>query len=84
MAEQLESYSFTKGGPSYPWDEWLNGNVWRLTAGKDFTSKAEVFRSMANSRAKQRGLGLRTNLEKTGKGATAKTFLVMQAFKPEA
>lgn len=35
----------------YPWDEWLDGSVWRLTPKVDFPCSVESFRSLASKAA---------------------------------
>ena len=31
-------------GQRYPWEQWLDGQIWELTRGEDFSSKPETFR----------------------------------------
>lgn len=44
----------------YPWDEWLDGDVWDLEPGKDFHVKTQSMRTMAVAKAKERGFKVRT------------------------
>lgn len=76
MAEKLNNYTFRKRGPKpkYPWDEWLNGEVWQLALGQDFDTSPCSMRFVAYKTAASRGLKLHTNTD----GATV-TF---QAYKP--
>jgi hypothetical protein len=46
----------------YPWEEWLNGDVWQLSPCEDFTSKARTIVQAARARSKRMGGGLRTRL----------------------
>jgi hypothetical protein len=39
----------------YPWDEWLDSSVWRLTVGQDFMAKPMSMAHMARIAAKARG-----------------------------
>jgi hypothetical protein len=39
----------------YPWEEWLDGSIWKLTPGFDF-SKQGTMRSLVGQRAKKMGL----------------------------
>lgn len=76
MAERLKSYEFSGVGiTTYPWDEWLDGSIWRLEKGRDFECRYNSFRSHVHVEAKKRGLRVRTS------GETA-TTLVIQAYKP--
>ena len=66
MAERLDSFDFDAHhqggrGHGHPWDEWLDGSAWRLTAGIDFRGSVANFASLAWKRANARGLGLRTH-----------------------
>ena len=54
MARKLESFPAGPGS-RYPWDEWLDGGVWELMGGEDFTSKTSTFRANAQLQAKKRG-----------------------------
>jgi len=45
---------FTRGAVKkgkYPWDQWMNGQIWRLTQGVDFHCGPEAFRTNAYQRA---------------------------------
>lgn len=58
MAEIINEAPFawpTPSGHSYPWDEWLNGNLWRLQQGVDFAEGVAVIRRKAYNAAKARG-----------------------------
>ena len=64
MAKTLKA--FPRPLPStekYPWDTWLDGQIWRLERGKDFSStKAVSIRGSAYQAAAYRGKKLRTQL----------------------
>lgn len=32
----------------YPWDAWLDGRIWKLVPGVDFTCKVNAFRTTAS------------------------------------
>lgn len=34
----------------YPWDEWLDGSIWQLTGGEDFTGNVDAMRSAVQSK----------------------------------
>ncbi len=66
MAERLENYEFANkaGRPlKYPWDEWLDGSVWRITRGADFDAKPSSVRSGVYRSAQQRGLRTESRIE---------------------
>jgi len=60
-------------GPIYPWDEWLDGRVWELTAGEDFTIRIDSMRSSASSFSRKIGRTVRTRVN------ADKTLLFVQA-----
>jgi hypothetical protein len=74
MARQLEVFPSPRSEARYPWDKWLDGSVWELEAGRDFTSKIPTFRANAQLQARKRGGGVRTRLLDDGQV----THLVMQ------
>jgi hypothetical protein len=61
MARQLESFP-APSTRQYPWEEWLDGGVWELSRGEDFSAKPATLISNARSQAKRRGGNLRTRL----------------------
>ena len=66
MAETVASFEFLgrgfKGG-KYPWDEWLNGEIWKLKVGEDFTIDARMLQAQAYIAASKRRKKVRTRRE---------------------
>lgn len=52
----------------YPWDEWLDGRIWKLTKGVDFQCKLDSFRMACVYAAANRGVKLR--LQRRGEVVT--------------
>ncbi len=53
MAERIDSMpEKNRSGASrlYPWEDWLDGSVWKLTAGEDFKCSPAGLRSLAAKR----------------------------------
>jgi hypothetical protein len=65
MARQLESFPASSGA-RYPWDEWLDGSVWELVKGEDFTSKLPTFRANAQLQARKRSGRVRSKGTESG------------------
>jgi len=64
MAEILEDYEFVQWGPQeclYPYDEWFDGQIWKITKGIDFNCTLESMRISLFSQAKKRGMKIRTS-----------------------
>ena len=59
MPRKLEQFPVA-GTRRYPWDEWLNGDVWQLFKGDDYTSKTTTILSNARIQAKRLGGSVRT------------------------
>lgn len=59
MARTLEQFP-TLATQRYPWAEWLNGEVWQLFKGEDYTSKSSTVLSNARTQAKRLGGAVRT------------------------
>ena len=65
------------GGPQakYPWDEWLDGDMWVLERNEDFPSSTlDSLRKAASGAATTRGLKVRSTRLGT-------TTIVIQAYK---
>lgn len=72
MAEKLEVFPNAKR--KHPWDEWLNGEVWALSANEDFSGRVIPMRTQVYAAAKARDLRVRSRI-KNGK-------LIVQAYTP--
>jgi hypothetical protein len=48
MAKQLKDYERPDSGrpPTYPWHLWLDGRLWQLTRGTDFTCQMESMETL--------------------------------------
>lgn len=69
MAQVVEELPKRKGGgkgraEKYPYDEWLDGKIWRLEEGedKDFQVTKLSFMTSIRGAAKKRGLKLRSRV----------------------
>jgi glycine cleavage system aminomethyltransferase T len=60
MARTLDAFPEGSGRGSYPWNEWLDGKIWELEAGVDFTVKLDSFKGAALAAARTREGKLRT------------------------
>jgi hypothetical protein len=61
MARQLDSFPASSAS-RYPWDEWLDGRVWELFRGEDFSAKVPTLISNARAQARRRGGLVRSRL----------------------
>jgi hypothetical protein len=59
MANQLTEFP-SKPRRRYPWDEWLNGEVWQVQQGEDFDCTMASFYTLLWVTAKTRGGKART------------------------
>lgn len=65
MAEVIEEFDWNKARTTrsrYDWDQWFDGQVWRLKKDEDFTAEVASFRSSASTAAKKRDKTVRTAL----------------------
>lgn len=64
MAETLTEYDFTgnHGNAKYPWHEWGDGRIVKLTRGIDFDIEPAVMRGQVIVRARKEGKAFRTNV----------------------
>ena len=64
MAQTLMDYDFTgnHGNAKYPWHEWGDGRIVKLTRGEDFDIEPAVMRGQVIVRARKEGKAFRTNV----------------------
>lgn len=57
MAEVVDAMPRARiGSPSvYPWNEWMDGRVWKLKSGTDFKCSPRSIAMMASTRSRTRG-----------------------------
>lgn len=55
MAKVVGGLPGRKTSEKYPWDKWLDGRVWRLDRGEDFTQNIEAMRNAIRRAAVARG-----------------------------
>ena len=41
MARKVDKFPELPSQSRYPWDSWLDGDIWELTPGDDFKGKAD-------------------------------------------
>lgn len=64
MAEKLKDYDFSGcGHGKYPFPEWTDGSIYRLTKGRDFTVKPESMRSSLMRWSKDNGYLVSTKID---------------------
>jgi hypothetical protein len=61
MAERLRSFDFSaqsaitsawsKGRNRYPWNEWFDGDIWKITQGEDFDTSPLMMERIIRTRA---------------------------------
>ena len=67
MANKIEQFPDAPPQNVYPWDEWLDGDVWELVPGEDFKGKPATFRASAVAQAARRDGKVRTQrIERDG------------------
>lgn len=79
MAERLNEFpggNRTRGGGKYPWDDWLDGSVWLLRRGEDFSTSILSFRATASTMAKRSGKKLRSRAvsDENGEGLAIQAY----------
>jgi hypothetical protein len=69
MAERVDAFpvvTLRGRGNGYPWDEWMDGSVWKLVQGDDFGATITNFLSSAWKEASKRGHGCKTHRDPDG------------------
>jgi hypothetical protein len=67
MARKLSTFDFSKksvitppeSSRRYPWDDWLDGDIWELRFGEDFDSHPLMMERIIRTRATNRGAKLK-------------------------
>jgi len=62
MATRLERFPLSSNA-RYRWDEWLDGGVWRLVQGDDYTASTNSLIAAARDKAGRMGGTVRTRRE---------------------
>lgn len=65
MSERLTEYDFTEASQitkterrNYPWNEWFDGSIWRITWGEDFDTHPLMMERVIRTRATSRKVKL--------------------------
>lgn len=67
MANKIAHFPDAPPQNFYPWDDWLDGDVWELVPGDDFKGKPATFRASAVAQAARRDGKVRTQrIERDG------------------
>jgi len=66
LAEKLRTFDFDKPSEitssekrNYPWEQWLDGDIWRLEQGEDFDTHPLMMERIVRTRAVTRGAKVR-------------------------
>lgn len=64
MAQELPDFEFPTARPraEYPWEEWFNGNPWKLVPKVDFTTSTENFRTLMYENARRRDMHIQSRV----------------------
>ena len=65
MATNIDSFSAPQQrgiAAKYPYDQWFNGAIWRITQGEDFDCKPQNVRSTLRVQAWRKGLGFTSRI----------------------
>jgi len=62
MSEKLKEFDFASSSPrrtdgsyTYPWDDWFDGDIWKLEQGVDFPGHPLMMERIIRTRATNRG-----------------------------
>jgi hypothetical protein len=66
MAQTIDSFEFSGRNAKHDWDSWLDGQIWELEAGTDFTSKPSSLRASAVKQAGNKGKSLKFQVRDNG------------------
>jgi hypothetical protein len=73
MAKRLPNFDWSSNSVltldrdgNYPWTEWLDGDIWELTAGKDFRTHPLMMERIIRTRATTEGAKVRLRHPRKG------------------
>jgi hypothetical protein len=78
VARKVKQFPAERDRSAYPWDQWLDGDIWELTQGQDFRGTAVAFRASARGQARRRGGGIRARIVKE-EGRPDRVYVQYQA-----
>lgn len=62
MASKVKKFEFRPGPNTYPWDQWLDGSIWKLKQGEDFATDPAKFRTTIYQAARRNNKIVRTSV----------------------
>jgi hypothetical protein len=78
VARKLKSFPGRRAtSRAYPWEQWLDGSVWLLRSGEDYSITTDSMRAAVSRAAKQAGKRARTSVVEDDDGTEA---LAVQAY----
>ena len=78
MARKLDHFPLSSAS-RYPWDEYLDGAIWELTRGEDFTCSIRSMQGTARTQANRRRGTVRMRTRRQQDGGEV---LVLQFVRP--
>jgi hypothetical protein len=63
VVDRLPKVSRPGRPPTYPWNDWLDGRVWKLRRGEDFPSESRTFGNMAQACGARHGVKVETRTD---------------------
>lgn len=62
MSEIVDEFPGSARGDNYPWDEWFDGQIRKLTKGEDYDCLTASFSNAAYNARKRRGVEVRISV----------------------
>ena len=78
MARKLDQFPLSTAA-RYPWDEYLDGSVWELARGEDFSCSVRSIQGAARAQANRRRGTVRM---RTRRGPDGREIIVLQFVPP--
>lgn len=84
MARVLKSFDFGASGRrgGHDWQKWMNGKIWQLTRGRDYTSTSKSLQTLAAAKAKEVGADLNSMIRVRPKLKKSREVLILQFVAP--
>ena len=67
---------------AYPWEEWIDGSVWKIYRHADYRSKTVSMANMLQRAARERGMKVRLLVDRDPMDPNHKESVTFQFYRP--
>ncbi len=86
MAEIVEDHNWNAPGrrrEAYPWDDWTNGKIWKITQGEDFEVRMSSMQSQLRNRYRYKAQGFKVRINMFDTPDNDPPYIIFQYWRKE-